>query len=260
MSTLQIHAIPAFTDNYIWIIHNGRYACVVDPGEKSPVSDYLHKNKLELRYILVTHHHADHTGGVLDLVHECGASVFGPMGKIEGIDTYVGENDVVNMPELNWSLNVLEVPGHTLDHIAYVGEVKTGEYALFCGDTLFSCGSGRLFEGDSKSMLQSLDKFKKIGENILVYCAHEYTLSNIKWALTVEPDNPTLRSWQQQAVQLREKGIPTIPTLLKQELKMNPFLRVDQEDVWHAAERHVGHRLTTPFDVFTVLREWKNTF
>lgn len=157
-------------------------------------------------------------------------------------------------------LSVLEAPGHTMDHIAYFGIINTQQPVLFCGDTLFSCGCGRLFEGDSRIMLQSLDKFKKMPQNTLVYCAHEYTLSNIKWALAVEPHNEDIHDWQERATQLRAEGLPTVPTSLGQELKTNPFLRVEVASVRQAAEAHAGQNLTIPADVLGALREWKNTF
>ncbi|MCQ9328137.1 hydroxyacylglutathione hydrolase [Pelistega suis] len=261
VAVIKVEPIPAFNDNYIWIIEDGRYACIVDPGQKDPIIDYLTKRRLQLKSILITHHHHDHTGAVLDLVELTGAHVYGPMNAIiQGIDTYVQEDDLISLAPLDLVLRVLEVPGHTLDHVAYVGEMSNGQPIAFCGDTLFSCGSGRLFEGNSTQMLQSLDKFKKMSQNTLLYCAHEYTLSNIRWALTVEPTNIDLQHWEREAVRLREQALPTVPTTLEQELKTNPFLRVGEQTVQQAAQAYAGHVLSSRAEVFSVLREWKNHF
>ncbi|MDY3331977.1 MAG: hydroxyacylglutathione hydrolase [Pelistega sp.] len=258
---LKIEPIPAFNDNYIWIIEDGRYACIVDPGQKDPIWDYLQARQLQLSHILITHHHQDHTGAVVELASLTGAHVYGPMNSaISGIDTYVQEGDKISLAPLDLSLEVFEVPGHTLDHLAYAGRLSGGQEILFCGDTLFSCGSGRLFEGNSTQMLQSLDKFKKMGDNTLLYCAHEYTLSNIRWALAVEPTNLDLQHWQKEAVRLREQEQPTVPTTLEQELKTNPFLRVDQLIVQQAAEQYAGRVLSSRAEIFAALREWKNNF
>lgn len=257
---IKIYPIEAFSDNYIWIIEDGLYACVIDPGQKDPVLTYLKFKQLQLRQILITHHHHDHTGAVVALAELTGAHVYGPMNaSIHGISTYVQEGDHVSLSPLDVVLRVLEVPGHTLDHVAYVGEIES-QSVVFCGDTLFSCGAGRLFEGNSQQMLQSLDKIKKMSQNSLLYCAHEYTLSNIRWALMVEPTNIDLLDWERRAWQLREQMIPTIPTTLGQELKTNPFLRVDLESVHKAAEQHVGQVLNSQAEVLAALREWKNNF
>lgn len=258
---IKVEPIPAFNDNYIWIIEDGRYACIVDPGQKDPILDYLAKRQLQLKSILITHHHHDHTGAVVDLVKLTGAHVYGPMNSaIQGIDTYVQEGDCLSLAPLDFVVDVLEVPGHTLDHVAYVGWMSNGQSIVFCGDTLFSCGSGRLFEGNSTQMLQSLDKLKKMSQNTLLYCAHEYTLSNIRWALTVEPSNIDLQYWEREAMRLREQALPTVPTTLEQELKVNPFLRVGEKTVQQAAEAYVGHVLSSEADIFGALREWKNHF
>ncbi|WP_425500436.1 hydroxyacylglutathione hydrolase [Pelistega europaea] len=258
---VEIKPIPAFNDNYIWIITDGRYACAVDPGQKDPVAVFLQQHHLQLTSILITHHHQDHTGGVLALAQETGARVYGPVSsQIEGIDVYVQEGDTLDLEPLPLSVSVLEVPGHTLDHVAYWGQISFRQPFVFCGDTLFSCGCGRLFEGNSKQMLQSLDKLKKMSENTLVYCAHEYTLSNIRWALLVDSSNPDLLDWQIRAQELREQGLPTVPTTLGQELRTNPFLRANQRIIQQAAEQYAGRFLSSPADVLGTLREWKNHF
>ncbi|WP_159991154.1 hydroxyacylglutathione hydrolase [Pelistega ratti] len=258
---IQIKPISAFNDNYIWIIIYNNNACVIDPGQKEPVLLFLQENKLNLQQILITHHHADHTGGVLALVDETGAKVYGPKGSgIKGIHHYVQEGDIINPPFIPIAFHVLNVPGHTLDHVAYIAMAENYPTMIFCGDTLFSCGSGRLFEGNSRQMLQSLDKFKKMSENSLLFCAHEYTLSNIKWAQVVDPDNQVLQQWKQEAEALRNQGLPTLPTTLARELNVNPFLRVEQREIKRAAEHYKGHPLSSPEAVLAALREWKNSF
>lgn len=286
---ISIQAISAFNDNYIWIMTHAESAVVVDPGDATPVLKYLQDHHLSLRAILVTHHHGDHVGGVKDLVKAYACPVYGPYNpKLDMIDQRVREGDSVPLGQLlqaehkpsapasttesgqmshglglggqELKLQVLEVPGHTLDHIAYTGVINDQQAILFCGDTLFSCGSGRIFEGNSRMMLQSLDKFKKMPENTLIYCAHEYTLSNIKWAMAVESDNKAIQQWHEQAVQLRAEDRPTIPTNLGQELRTNPFLRVNEPSVRQAAQQFAGQELETPAEVLGALREWKNTF
>lgn len=270
---IVIQAISAFNDNYIWLIKQGNAAIVVDPGDAQPVQDYLQQHQLNLHAILITHHHGDHVGGVAELVQHHACPVYGPDNpKLSAlIDHPVREGDTVDIAQLLMAkkateqestalLHVLEVPGHTMDHIAYAGEINGEQAILFCGDTLFSCGSGRIFEGDSRIMLQSLDKFKKMPQNTLIFCAHEYTLSNIKWALAVEPHNREIQEWQERATQLRAESLPTVPTHLEQELRTNPFLRVEEPAVRQAAEKYAGHSLSTSADVLGALREWKNSF
>lgn len=258
---IEIRPIPAFNDNYIWIITDGRYACIVDSGQSYPVISFLEQHQLQLKSILITHHHQDHTGGVVDLAQKTGAKVYAPMSsQIEGVNEYVQEGSVVDLSPIDLSLAVLEVPGHTLDHVAYVGQIYPQQDVLFCGDTLFSCGCGRLFEGNASQMLQSLDKIKKMRDNTLIYCAHEYTESNIRWALAVDPSNPDLLTWQKSAKELRKQNKPTIPTTLGQELRTNPFLRANQSVIQQAAEQYAGRVLSSPTEVLAMLREWKNNF
>lgn len=250
----------------------GKSAVVVDPGDAEPVFHYLSAQRLNLRGILVTHHHADHVGGVQALVQAFNVPVYGPHNpNLPMVDHTVSEGDKIDIGALLGVVEtgnsaqvlhfqVLEVPGHTLDHIAFKGIINGSQHVVFCGDTLFSCGAGRLFEGNSRIMLQSLDKIKKMPENTYIYCAHEYTLSNLKWALYVDPHNTSLQQWQTTASQLRDQSKPTIPTSLEQELKTNPFLRVEELSVQQAAQAFAGHSLATPADVLGALREWKNTF
>lgn len=259
--TTDIYPIAAFNDNYIWIIRQGDRVVAVDPGDATPVLAELAAENLQLVGILITHHHADHTGGVEALVEHSGATVYGPAFESQPIPCLnegLKEGDRFSIDGLDLSFEVLEVPGHTLGHIAYTTVINESQPVLFCGDSLFSCGCGRMFEGDSRMMLQSVDKFGKLAHNTLVYCAHEYTLSNIKWALAVEPDNSDLSAWSDKAQALRAENIPTVPTTIAQELATNPFLRVREAAVMEAAAEYSGETLTDDVAVFAALREWKN--
>ena len=257
----EIYPISAFNDNYIWIIRQGDNAVVVDPGQAAPVISDLESKDLSLKGILITHHHDDHTGGVRDLVERYGAPVYGPAFEtrpIPCLDEGLVEGDTVHIDGIDAKFEVLEVPGHTMGHIAYTTVFNNNQPALFCGDNLFSCGCGRIFEGNSRLMLQSIDKFGKLSQNTLVYCAHEYTLSNINWALTVEPDNETLGEWSLRAQELRAQNLPTLPTTIAQEQATNPFLRVREQSVIEAAQAYIGTELSGAEAVFAALREWKN--
>ncbi len=263
---LQVWPIPAFDDNYIWCIHDGESALVVDPGDASPVIQYLNEQKLALMGILITHHHADHTGGILQLLQTFGGSipVFGPATiDIPGRTQAVMEGDKIEIAAPRLSLKVLEVPGHTLSHIAYFANMQANvvEPMLFCGDTLFACGCGRLFEGSPTQMSESLAKFAALPKNTLVYCTHEYTLSNIRFALAVEPNNANLISWAQRAQELRDKKLPTLPSTIGQELQVNPFMRCDTKEVIASASEISGEvNLKTPAHVLAVIRAWKDRF
>jgi len=253
--------VPAFADNYIWLLRNQGLAAVVDPGDAAPVFAALEKLDLQLRAILLTHHHADHVGGVLELARATGAVVYGPaLETLPRCDFPLQEGDRVRLPELDLDLGVLDVPGHTAGHIAYWGRAAGVSAALFCGDTLFAGGCGRLFEGTPAQMYASLEKFVTLPPETQVFCAHEYTLGNLRWASAVEPANRTLHQWYQRAQQLREQGLPTLPSSIGQEKDTNPFLRTKQVDVAKAAAVQAGRSLTSPVEVFAVLREWKNNF
>jgi hydroxyacylglutathione hydrolase len=263
---LQVWPIPAFDDNYIWCIHDGSSALVVDPGDSAPVLEYLRSNHLTLKGILITHHHADHTGGILSLLQSLGADlpVYGPVSAdIPGRTNVVMQDDKFEITAPRISFKVLEVPGHTLSHIAYFANMQANvvEPMLFCGDTLFASGCGRLFEGTPTQMSESLGKFASLPKNTLVYCTHEYTLSNIRFALAVEPNNLNLLSWAEQAKSLREQGLPTLPTTIGQELQVNPFMRCDQAEVIAMAKEVSGQAvLPTPAHVLAVIRGWKDRF
>jgi len=252
--------LRAFSDNYIWLITNGADAIVVDPGQAAPVQSALAERNLKLTAILLTHHHQDHVGGVAELVAQSGAMVYGPAGEVLPLcDIALIEGDCVTDSDLNLSLSVLDVPGHTAGHIALAGEIA-GQPVLFCGDTLFAAGCGRLFEGTPAQMDASLAKLAALPAATAVYCAHEYTLSNMRWARTVEPGNQRLQAWQALAEKQRAEGQPTLPSTIGQELSCNPFLRARQPEVAQAAVHWAERALDTPVEVFAALREWKNNF
>ena len=256
----EIIPLSAFSDNYIWLITNGNLAMVVDPGQAVPVQQALAERGLKLIAILLTHHHQDHVGGVAELVSQTGAKVYGPAGEVLPIcDVALVEGDRVNDADLQLSLSVLDVPGHTAGHIAFAGDIA-GHPVLFCGDTLFAAGCGRLFEGTPAQMNESLTKLASLPAATAVYCAHEYTLSNMRWARAVEPLNQALQSWHARAEQQRAEGQPTLPSSIELELSCNPFLRARQPEVAQAAANWAEHALETPVEVFAALREWKNNF
>ncbi len=254
---LDIAPIAAFSDNYIWLLRNpgGRIAAVVDPGDEAPVLAYLAREGLQLGAILVTHHHADHTGGVHELLAaHPGIPVFGPAGeRIPGISRPLREGDRVRLEGIDAEFTVWDVPGHTAGHIAYYGAG-----ALFCGDTLFAAGCGRVFGGTLRDLHASLQRIAALPTDTLLFCAHEYTLDNLGFAQWVEPDNRELSRREADERARRDRGEPTVPSVLGLELATNPFLRVGREEVRRAAERHAGRSLPTDQEVFAVVRTWKD--
>lgn len=254
--TVHIYTVPAFDDNYFWLLAEQGSAAIVDPGDESPVLKALSENNLDLRHIIITHHHADHVGGVNALLQRFpDACVFGPDdARIPGVTRVVCEGDLLDLEAPNLTLRVIEVPGHTSSHIAYYGGGK-----LFCGDTLFACGCGRLFEGTPEQMHASLSKIRVLPDETEVYCAHEYTLDNIGFALWVEPGNVALQQRQMDAKAMRVKDTPTVPSKLALEKKTNPFLRFDASDVITAAERFAGRRMKDSVDVLGTIRHWKDS-
>jgi hydroxyacylglutathione hydrolase len=256
MPAYQIVPVPAFKDNYLWVLRKGDCAAVVDPGDAAPVLDYLQANRLRLTAILITHHHNDHIGGVPALTERFPAKVYAPRDDRIGIATQrVGEGDTVTLEELDAHFKVLEVPGHTRAHIAYAGDGS-----LFCGDTLFAAGCGRMFEGTPPQMHASLQKIAALPADTAVYCAHEYTLSNIAFARAVEPDNAALAQREKDARVLRDRNIPTVPSPLSLELATNPFLRCAEPSVRAAAQSRLGHAPADAAETFGAIREWKNSF
>ncbi len=262
---LSVITIPAFNDNYIWLFHqaNSNKAYVVDPGCAQSVLTYLNQadaqgNKLELVGILITHHHADHTGGIAELqqAHQQQLAVYGPSKeKISGLTQLIEHDQSMSLPHISSPVNVIEVPGHTLGHIAY-----SIEDALFCGDTLFSGGCGRLFEGTAEQMRASLAKLSSLNANTKVYCAHEYTQANLAFAIAVEPNNGALQQYQQSVHKARENNISTIPTTIATELAINPFLRSNCTEIKQSISEQFNVENPTDLQTFTLLRQWKNNF
>lgn len=253
---LQISAIPAFSDNYIWLLENSRGDCaVVDPGDCQPVLRILEQKGLMLRYILLTHHHADHIGGVPGLLQRFPATVFGPGDdRIQHLDQVAGEGGEVHLPLLGISFEVIEVPAHTRSHVAYHGGGM-----LFCGDTLFSVGCGRLFEGSAEQMQSSLDKLSALPPATRIYCGHEYTLSNCEFALKVEPDNEALQIRYRAVVKARESGLITLPSILAEELQVNPFLRTRAGPVVAAAQK-LSPGVPPGAATLAIIRSWKDHY
>lgn len=257
---LHVLAVPAFNDNYLWLVHDGRHAAVVDPGDAGPVLAALERHGLSLHAILLTHHHADHIGGVPQLLQHYAVPVFGPAGDgIAAVTEPLAEGDTVQVPGLDLTLNVLDVPGHTKGHIAYVSEGAAP--LLFCGDTLFAGGCGRIFEGTPAQMAASLDKLAALPPETQVYCAHEYTLSNLRFAAAVEPDNAALHERIGIETARRGRGEPTVPSTIGRERATNPFLRYRERGIARTlAQAGKLAPDAAPLAVFTALRQWKNTF
>ncbi len=255
---MNLTALPAFTDNYIWMLDDGTSAFVVDPGEAAPVQAALDARRLALAAILVTHHHGDHVGGVDALRSRLEGPVYGP--RREQIPTpYVALDDGDAVEVLGQRFEVIEVPGHTAGHIAYFHAGREGAPILFCGDTLFSGGCGRLFEGTPEQMHRSLSRLAALPGDSRVCCAHEYTLSNLKFARAVEPGNAALARYSADCEALRADHRPTLPSSIGIEREVNPFLRCEQPDVVRAAASH-GAASATGSDVLAALRRWKNDF
>ncbi|AXF08694.1 hydroxyacylglutathione hydrolase [Paraburkholderia graminis] len=262
MNALEYVPVPAFEDNYIWVVSDGHHAVVVDPGEAAPVRAYLAKRGWRLSAILLTHHHQDHVGGVADLLNGQDVPVYGPAGEaIERVTQRLENGDRVTIAAPALELSVLDVPGHTSGHIAYFQAADPGGTPhVFCGDTLFACGCGRLFEGTPQQMLASLDSLAALPGETQVHCAHEYTLSNIRFALACEPGNADLQAWRDRAADLRARNLPTLPTTIAHERAVNPFLRAGNPAVQAALQEQLQEKVSDRLGAFTLMREWKNRF
>jgi len=253
---VQIHAVPAFRDNYIWVLEDGRNAAAVDPGDAGPVEDFLERRGLSLTAVIGTHHHADHVGGLQALAGHWRCPTFGPAREeVAGLDHKLAEGDRITVPSLGIALKTIDIPGHTAGHIALAGAGM-----VFCGDTLFACGCGRLFEGTPPQMVDSLGKLARLAPATRVYCGHEYTLANIRFAEAVEPGNARLAERKARESAKRARGEPTLPSTIGEELETNPFLRCGEPEVVASAERHARRRLAGAVEVFAAIREWKNAF
>jgi len=254
---VQIHAIPAFQDNYIWLLEiPHQRAIVVDPGDAAPVKAFLQQHKLTLSALLITHHHADHTGGIQALTADVPVPVFGPqLEAITGITHTVTAGPADQLLSELPPVQVLDTGGHTAGHISYL----INEH-LFCGDTLFAGGCGRLLGGTAAQLFNSLMRLKQLPDTTKIYCAHEYTLANLRFALAVEPDNSDLQARFEHVHLLRQNGQITLPSTLATEKQTNPFLRCDIPAVKTAAETYCGRTLYSAVDVFTVIRQWKDQF
>ncbi len=253
-----IEPIAAFETNYIWLLHNGTHASVVDPGDGRAVLHRLRQRNLTLENILITHHHADHTGGIETLLGDWAVPVYGPESyRIPEITNQLYAND--RLPIAAMIFDILFVPGHTNDHIAYFAS-DNEKPILFCGDTLFAGGCGRLFEGTAQTMVHSLHQISQLPPETSIYCAHEYTMANLRFAIHIEPHNPNLQARLARTLALREQNRPTIPSQLHEELATNPFLRCDQPAIIAAAERYAGTKLNSIVSVFEAIREYKDNF
>jgi len=251
--------VQAFEDNYIWLIRGNstRQVAVVDPGDAAPLFEVLPRLELEPIAVLCTHHHGDHTGGIEDLRHRYpGLPVYGPdRENIAGVTHPVRDGDHIDIETLGVHLEVLGTPGHTRGHLSYYGHSW-----LFCGDTLFSAGCGRLFEGTAAQMYQSLSRLAALPPDTLVYCAHEYTQANLRFAVSVEPDNPAIRRYRTEVENRRQREEPTVPSTLGLELEINPFLRSHEPAVRLAAEKYANKTLDDDISVFAAIRRWKDNF
>ena len=252
---LSVEPIKAYTDNYIWLVSTNEGSIVVDPGESKEILNLIDNNKIDLKGVLITHHHYDHTNGLLDLTNKMNLEVYGPK-KIEGINNIVKESDKFSLIGIDFE--VIEIPGHTLDHLAFYSS-NNKDPILFCGDTLFAGGCGRVFEGTFEQMFKSLKKISNYPKETKIFCGHEYTLSNLKFALKVDEDNKQLANEYINVKKLISSDIPSLPTNLNKELKLNPFLRCN--------EINIKNKVIDKFDIiddeleiFTALRKWKDNF
>ena len=253
---LKVEPINAYDDSYIWLVSTNEGSIVIDPGESKEIIQQMDNNLIDLKGILITHHHFDHTNGLSDLLNKKDLEVFGPKNNINGINNVVKEFDKFSIIGIHFE--VIEIPGHTLDHLAFYS-FNDGNPILFCGDTLFAGGCGRVFEGTFKQMFQSLKKIANYPKETKVYCGHEYTLANLKFALEVDSNNKDLKNEYMSIEDLISKNIPSLPTTMKKELKLNPFLRCN--DI--AIKNKIFEKfdiIDNELEIFTALRKWKDNF
>jgi len=252
---INISPIPAYSDNYIWLIEFGDHqAVVIDPGDAAPVQQALQQRGLQLAAILVTHNHWDHINGIETLLGHYQVPIYGPSsGQTPGLTHPCIAGQHIQIADLD--LKVMEVPGHTQDHIAFYGH-----HVLFCGDTLFAAGCGRLLGGSAEQLHDSLNKIAKLPIDTHIYCTHEYTMDNLKFAQTVEPGNRQIMQRLTTEAEKRQQGRPTLPSTLQLELATNPFLRCQSDEVISSAERFSAKTLTSPAQVFKTLRYWRDGF
>jgi hydroxyacylglutathione hydrolase len=256
MRQFEVIPLRALSDNYVWTIRDGKCAAVVDPGDARPVISYLEREKLELVAILNTHHHNDHVGGNAGLLARWKVPVFGPHDeRIAEVTHRLKEGERCTLPHFGIEFGVMQIPAHTRSHIAFHGAGM-----VFSGDTLFAVGCGRLFEGTPGQMHDALTRLMRLPDDTRVYCGHEYTVANIRFALAVEPDNAALLELEGKAKKLREQNLPTVPSTIAQEKATNPFVRVRESAVIAAANRYAGKTLNDPVSVLAAVREWKNGF
>jgi len=254
MSAYQVVPVKAFSDNYVWTIRDGKCAAVVDAGDAAPVLAYLASEKLELVAILSTHHHNDHVGGNAELLRHFKVPVYGPRDeRIDNVTHRLREGERFRLPHFDIEFEVIDCPAHTRTHIAFHG---TG--MLYCGDTMFAAGCGRLFEGTPQQMHEALKKFMRLPDATRVYCGHEYTMANVRFAKAADPGNPALLELEARAQKLRDANQPTLPSNIAQEKATNPFVRCAEPGVIAAASKHAGKALSDAVSVLGVLREWKN--
>ena len=252
----SVEPIKAYDDNYIWLISTNEGSIIVDPGESKKIIEGIDKNKINLKAILITHHHFDHTNGLQDLLDINNFDVFGPVNNINGINNKVGDSDQFTVIGIDFE--VIEIPGHTLDHIGFYS-FNDGDPILFCGDTLFAGGCGRVFEGTYQQMFEALKKISRLPKNTKIYCGHEYTLSNIKFALEVDPNNIKLQNEYKNVQELMKSNKPSLPTTIEKELDINPFLRCDDLDI----QKNIVKKFNvddSEFEIFTAIRKWKDNF
>lgn len=255
---IEVKPVPAFNDNYIWLIiqTDNKHTAIVDPGDAAPVLERLENDKLVPAAILITHHHFDHVGGIDGILSKFNIPVYGPRDeKIPQRTHALVDGDNVDLGDMDIRFNIMDMPGHTSGAIAY-----HAQDIVFVGDTLFMAGCGRLFEGTPAQMHDSLGKLAQLPENTQVYCAHEYTLANLKFAESVEPDNQDIKDRIERSNELRNKNIPTVPGSIATEKLTNPFLRSHVAEVIEAANNYRGQKLTNEIDVFAAIRNWKDNF